>query len=83
MFLFWTFIWIIIVLLASAIVYIGFIYLEAKMEVKAAPREPMFECQKHGIFRKKHLIKFLDTEWCPMCIDERIKLPLDSSVVPQ
>jgi hypothetical protein len=72
--------WIVFSLLVIGGVYYGICYLLAYLEVRAAPREPMVECQKHGLFRKKHLVTFLDTEWCPRCVHEKIQVPLDSTV---
>jgi hypothetical protein len=60
-------------ILVLVAMYLGWCWLSARMEVKAAPREPMFECEKHGVFRRKHLVKFLDNEYCPQCIDERLQ----------
>lgn len=65
---------------AALIIYASFTYAEAKLEVESQPREPMFECLKHGLIRKIHLVTFLDQEMCPYCFDERIHMPLDSSV---
>lgn len=62
------------------LLYIAYVYLRAKLEVKAAPREDMFMCDKHGAFRKRHLIKFLDMEYCPLCFDEKMQQPLDSTI---
>lgn len=78
----WQLLFILVVIVGLVVVaYFAMTYAEASLEVKAQPREPMHECTKHGLFRKKHLIKFLDNEWCPRCFDERVKTELDSSVI--
>lgn len=74
-----------IILLVGGL-YCAYVYAEAKLEVQAQPREPMYECAKHGVFRAKHLIEFLKDEneqpykWCPLCFNEKIHQPLDSTV---
>ena len=80
------------ILIIFIVVFIGYalyVFLESKLEVSSSPREPMYECEKHGIFRKDHTIKFLENEdgtpmeWCPFCFDEKIHGKLDESVIPQ
>jgi hypothetical protein len=79
---------IVLCFIGSALLYLLFLIIESKLEVKSSPREPMYECPKHGLFRAKHLIEFMKNEetgephkWCPMCINEKIKVPLDSTVI--
>jgi hypothetical protein len=68
------------------LLYFIYIYFVSKIEVKAQPREPMYECERHGVFRKQHLITFkYDTmkepyEQCPLCFNEKMKGPLDGTV---
>lgn len=69
-----------IIVTIAATCYIAYLYLASKAEVTSSPREEMFICDKHGAFRKNQLFKFLDDEWCPLCVNEKIKMPLDSSV---
>ena len=59
--------------------------LQAKHEVRVAPRIPMAECSKHGMFPKKHMLTLtippavrsadmpLEIEQCPFCFDERMQ----------
>lgn len=60
--------------------YWWFIRKSASMEVTSQPREPMFECSKHGVMREKHLIRHLDQKVCPYCLSERVATKLDSTV---
>jgi hypothetical protein len=76
--------WILLVvgcLMVIAAIYSAITYTEAKLEVDASPREPMLMCDKHGIYRESHAFEFLDQKMCPVCFHERIKIPLDSSVI--
>ena len=68
------------IILGVAAIYFAIVATEAKLEVESSPREPMYECEKHGVFRKSALVTFLDTEWCPFCVSDKIKMPLDSTV---
>lgn len=52
--------------------YFAIIWLEAYIEVKGQPREEMFLCDKHGAISKRHLIKFMDFDYCPMCFHEKL-----------
>ena len=75
----WIVIGILLIILVVGL-YFLYVYVEAKLEVKASPREEMFMCDVHGAFRKKHVIKFLDYEMCPRCFDQKLKMPLDSTI---
>jgi hypothetical protein len=59
------------------LVYSGLTFLEAYLEVRAAPREPMFICEKnpkHGMFLAKHCIEFMPgVKYCPLCFHETSK----------
>jgi hypothetical protein len=45
--------------------------IEAMIDVKRRPREPMFWCHKHGYFRKKHVLPITGvTDVCPICFKE-------------
>jgi hypothetical protein len=76
----WTLI-VISILMISAAIYSAIIYTEAVLEVKSQPREPMLMCDVHGVFREAHAIEFLDQKMCPHCFSEKIKVPLDESVI--
>lgn len=60
--------------------YRWWIVKQATLEVKAQPRVPMFECQKHAIMKEEHLIKHLDQKMCPYCWNDRVKTVLDSTM---
>ena len=61
----------IIFVVACGVGYLIWVWGGAYVEVKAAPREEMFYCDKHGPIRKQHVIKFLDSDYCPICFHER------------
>ncbi len=54
-------------------VYFVVVFLGAKVEVAAAPREEMVWCPTHGAIRKQHMIKFLDSDFCPSCFDAKLR----------
>lgn len=41
--------------------------------VKRSPRSTMFVCPRHGMFLPKDCIKFVGTDYCPMCFHSNIK----------
>lgn len=43
---------------------------QAYLDFKARPREPMEWCGKHGFFRRKHALPFMNTTICPRCYME-------------
>lgn len=72
----------------AALVYWWLVRWEAKHEVTRAPREKMFECDKHGLFLEKYALQLADDIikqfpdgheergpllYCPMCYEQRIK----------
>lgn len=69
----------VLALACVAVVYVILTYLSVVVEVETHPREPMYECPKHGWFRKKHLITLFDGfegdsgKICPICFHERQK----------
>lgn len=81
-----TIIIIIISILLICGIYVAMIIVDAWLEVRNSPREPMYECPKHGILREKHLINFrFDNDQkpyqeCPMCFDEKVHTKLDATV---
>jgi hypothetical protein len=52
--------WCIVVLVALLALYVAYMFWEAYVEVKGAPREEMFLCNKHGFLSPKHLITFAE-----------------------
>ena len=62
------------------------VLLQARYMVRHQPREPMFECPKHGVFRKAHLLTLdfgngVVHEQCPLCFHEKLKdTKLDGTV---
>lgn len=57
---------IVVILVGSA--FLGSAVLEGYLQVKNAPREPMFFCAKgHGHFRKGYALPIAGVLVCPMC----------------
>ena len=84
--LFWT---LAILILLVCVAYYVLTYTSAVAEVKAQPREPMYECPKHGLIRRVHLITFTfnnfdkPIEQCPFCYNEKMgPYRLDKTVIP-
>ena len=54
---------------------IGIVMLDAWLEIKKAPTEPMSWCHKHGYFRKQHTLPLFpelggtaeNANFCPTC----------------
>jgi hypothetical protein len=67
------FIWVAILSGTGIATYFIGIFIMAMIEAKAAPREPMVWCPVHGAIRQQHMIKFLDSDFCPSCFHERMK----------
>jgi len=61
------------ILIAILLVWIGSGALEGYMDAKQRPAEPMEWCHKHGFFRKKHVLDFMETTVCPRCYYEAFK----------
>jgi len=61
-------------------IYVASVKVQARLEVKSQPRAPFFECDKHGVFQKKHLIHHLGQSICPYCFNERVKTKLDGTM---
>jgi hypothetical protein len=59
--------WWVWVLLGLMVVYLGSAVVEAFVDIRGRPTEPMAWCHKHGMFRKKHVLPWMGTEICPMC----------------
>ena len=55
------------------IVYFGSALVEGWIETRAAPREPMFWCHKHGHFRAGHCVPMFNVLVCPTCYHDAIK----------
>lgn len=60
-----------IVLLAGG--YIGYTWLNAYLQTKAWPREPMFICDKHGPINKNYIIQFSGVDYCSLCFHEKLE----------
>lgn len=52
---------------------VAFGWLMGWLAIKAAPREPMFICVKHGPIRRQNLIQFSDYEGMYTDIDGKVK----------
>jgi hypothetical protein len=61
-------------LVLAYFLWIGSGVLEAVLDVKRRPREPMFWCTHHGYFRQKHVLPIPGmTDVCPICYHEAWK----------
>jgi hypothetical protein len=67
------------VLLGMVGLYLLWVWLEARSEVRNAPRKDMFTCDKHGIFPAKYALKTEllplgeateNYKVCPMCLED-------------
>jgi hypothetical protein len=54
--------------------YLVWSVLRSWLVVKAAPREPMIFCAKHGPIREQYTIDFMGTKNCAICFHDRLKL---------
>ena len=72
----------IVLLTAIAVLFYIWVNASAKAEVKVAPRKPMAECPKHGMFFQDLMLQIevptafdggqpLKVDCCPFCYDER------------
>ena len=60
------------ILILAGLGYLAYIGLEAYAEVKAAPREDMLMCEKHGPIRKNGTIDFFGTQFCGLCFHDKM-----------
>lgn len=67
------------ILLGIVGLYLLWVWLEARNEVRTAPRRDMFTCDKHGIFPAKYALKTEllplgeekdNYKVCPMCLED-------------
>lgn len=64
--------------------YFMALVMDAWLETKAAPREPMFFCPKHGMMRKENTIVLIDVTkepMCPMCFHETMQKASKSPIL--
>lgn len=73
---------IIVWLLAAYAVYLLSAIPQAYIDFKARPREPMEWCHKHGFFRRKHALPFMNTTICPRCYMEAWNNASEGKVKP-
>ena len=50
--------WLSFLLVAIIVLMIALAVLEAWLETRSTPKEPMYICEKHGPISKKHIIRF-------------------------
>lgn len=66
------------VALAVLVLYGIYLYLDASTDVKNAPRDDMYVCDRHGPFPRKYVMK-LDAglqdpvDYCPFCFEDKMK----------
>lgn len=58
--------------------YIAAVAWDAKHDTKAAPREDMFTCDKHGVFAKRYVTRLTGVteepiDYCPFCLEDRFR----------
>ncbi len=54
------------------LLYGAFLWADAYLTTKAAPRKEMFWCDRHGAINKAHVIQFVGVDSCPTCFHERL-----------
>lgn len=64
---------VITIIVAAFVVWLGTGAVEGYWDAQKRPAEPMEWCHKHGFFRKKHVLEFMDTTVCPRCYQEAWK----------
>lgn len=72
--------WLLFIIFLILAIAVGSAIVEAYVDVKNKPREPMFWCNKHGYFRMKHTLplfpelggKAQNSHMCPSCYHETV-----------
>ena len=52
--------------------YLAYVIFSGWAEVKAAPREEMLMCDKHGPIRQNGTIDFFGSRFCGLCFHEKL-----------
>jgi len=61
------------VVLLPPILYVGYVFISEWIAVKAAPREEMLLCAKHGPIRMNGTIDFYGQRYCGLCFHQRLE----------